>query len=141
MMLTRTKTHYKIYKFDFTGSKQRIKNEERQRLLTWNRAKEMSAFNMKLISDMCDETFDELVKYTLFAKFAEIEQVEYKSKKYGNILWDSFEIGMDMLYAKYGMHHEHHWRSVYYLVPVEQKKLIEYFDKNAPDWVTTVKKI
>lgn len=140
-MITRTKTYYKIYKFDFTGSKLRIKDEKRQRQLSWDRANAMSVFKMKLISAMCDEKFEDLVKYTLFAKPLKIEHVEYKSTQYGHELWDSFEIGMDMLYGKYGMLHEHHWSSVYFLVPVDQKELIEYFDKNMPEWVTTVKKI
>ncbi len=70
-----------------------------------------------------------------------IEPVEYTGHQYGGHIFDQFEIGMDMLYKKYNMYHEYHWRSLYFLVPHEQAELIEYFEKNKPSWVTNVKRI
>jgi hypothetical protein len=132
---------YKIYKFDYTCSKSRSKDEKKLDQLRWDRAKAMTNFKKKLIDDMCDENFEEIRKYTLWAEPLGIKKQEYKSVQIGIELWDGFEIGIDMLYKKYGMLHEHHWSSIYILVPIKQTELIKYFDEHAPEWVTNVKRI
>lgn len=137
-MITRTNKYYKIYKFDYTCSKSQSKNEERLHLLRWERANQMTNFKKKLIDDLCPENFDELMKYTPYQRS---ERIEYKSSQYNHVLFDAFEIGLDMLFKKYGMRYEHHWSSVYFLIPKEHQELIQYFDKNIPDWVVNLKRI
>lgn len=130
----------KIYKFDFINKKSKSKNEDFLSKSRWERAKELSAFKRALIDNFCQEKFEDLAKYTVWANALKIKQVEYKSPR-GYVMFDSFEIGMDMLHTQYKMSHEMHWNYLYFKVPIEQTKLIEYFDKNSPSWVTTVSKI
>lgn len=141
MGITRTNNYFKIYKFDFTNSKSKIKDEERKNAIRWERANQMTNFKKSLIDDLSTEKFDQLAKYTHFANIFGFERIEYICSQYGNILFDSFEIGLDMLYKKYGMRYEYHWRSAYFLIPKDQQELIEYFDKNIPEWVVTLKRI
>lgn len=133
------KTKYKIYKFDFTFSKSKA-SEEKQDKVRWERAQEMTAFKKKLIDELCDENFEALVKYTLWAEPLGVEYVEYKSPR-NYPAYDRFEIGMDMLNTKYGFKFESHWNHMYLFVPEDATAMLEFFEKNKPSWVTNVSKI
>lgn len=146
MSIVRSKKYYKIYKFDTSLVQQRRKNKDQSKInkLSFQRADEAVKFQIKLINDMNTETFEDLVRFTLYAKHLQIKPEIYMCIRYGKPgykMWDQYEIGMDQMYIKYKMLYEHHRHSTYYLIPIEQKDLIEYFDENVPLWVKTLKRI
>ena len=132
-------SEYKIYKFDFTYSKSKA-SEEKQTAVRWERANELTKFKQKMIDELNHENFNELRKYTLWAEPLGLKKEEYVSPR-NYPVFDCFEIGLDMLNTKFGLLNEYHWNSLYFLVPLNQPDLINFFENNKPSWVTNVSKI
>jgi len=123
--------NFKIYKFKFAypnGSSERAYKER------WKRAKNLTAFQIKLINNFCSLNFMELGKHTFYWKE---NRIPYKKEW----LTSPFEIGEDMLEEEMGMEFHYNWDQLYMAVPLTNLTLIDFFEQNKPNWVTTVKKI
>lgn len=131
---------YKIYKFDYSFHKSKKKEEIRNKL-RWDRCLEMSQFKVKLIDTYSPENFLDLHRYTSLATLLKLEQAEYISPNNKPMLFDSYEIGLDMIQTLYGVRLESHWMNQYYIVPIKHTDVIEWFDTNVPEWVTTVNRL
>jgi hypothetical protein len=128
----------KIYKVDFVIKKGA--NEGKLLKQRYARINEFLPFKRNLIDKFCSEKFEDLVKYTLFAKHLNIEPKKYESSN-GLPLFNDYEIGFDMLYKEYGLVIEYQWSYTYYGVPLVHTEMVKFFDENVPKWVKTVKKI
>ena len=119
----------KIYKF-YYGTPM---NNDEQISENWRRAEDMNNFKRNLIDNFCQEKYDDLIKYTVWAK----TRIQY-SKPW---LSDQMDIGIDMLSDIHSIKFEHHWGNMYIGVPLEKTAIINFFEANKPSWVTTVKRI
>ena len=132
--------NYKIYKFNFSIKRSNDLNDTKLHSDRKIRIQEMFDFKKKLIDKFASEKYDDLIKYTLLAKYYNIEYVEYVSDR----VWpysSQVDIGLDILQKEYDVRCENHWYHKYFIVPIVHQDIIEFFDSNIPSWVVTVKRV
>ena len=113
---------------------------DRQIKKNWKRAQEFVKFKKDLIDLFAGETHSQISEnYTHYSK----KNIGQPLKKwaYKGWMYDSYEIGIDMLKDNQGMQFEHQWKYLYIGVPKTNKKVLNFFEKNKPEWVTIVSKI
>ena len=117
---------YKIFKFKPLG-------KTRKEIVKKNNY--IAYYKVNLIDKFSKENFEELGKY-FFSKSKKDKLVYHKPWLMG-----TFEIGLDMINEEYGVLFEYHWDYLYIAVPLKYEQIVNWFDENKPDWVTTVKRI
>ena len=117
--------NFKIYKFKYAYPKGDSEKSNQER---WKRAEDMTNFKIKLIDNFCCLNFKELSNPFL-----------KNPKKYSLI--SPFEIGLEILEKEENIQSHYYWDNLYIAVPLTKPNIIDFFDKNIPTWVTTVKRI
>lgn len=108
---------YKILRFDIFAQITKSKNEEKLNKLRYQYAHEFTQFKIKLIDEFCSVTFKGI-------------ELLYETKRYSKShIFGTFDIGLDMIKEESGLLQENHWMYVYYKIPIENKKMIDFFDK------------
>jgi len=129
---------YKIYRFDVYLKMTKSKDEDKCHEQRWENAVHFNQFKENLINIFNEESFADLVKYTKYAKYLNIEPAKYKK----SWLFNQYEIGIDMLKENLGLCMEHQWGYIYFKVPLNQHRLIKFFDSyNPPFNIKIVKTI
>lgn len=118
--------NFKIYKFKFAYPHGDGEKPTKER---WRRGRELTTFKQILIDNFCSNNFQELCNKS-------IDGTIYKGYRIS-----PFDTGVDMLQDEYGLHFGYYWDQLYIAVPISNLPLINFFEQNKPNWVTTVKKI
>ncbi len=123
---------YKIYRIHALTPKQQKIGRNDFLLESHQGWTKISEFKIKLINKFCDENFDELAKYTLWAK-----QIPYKK----DWLFDQYEIGVDMLEEKYDIV-AGNWRGSGWTlaIPFKHEDIIKFTDENLDSKYYKIKK-
>jgi len=116
--------YHKIYKFKYAI---RINSDKRQKE-SWRRAQLITKFKEKFIDSFAKEKWEDI-------------NIKCFEKKYKNWYDGSYTIGLEQIEEFYNVQFERQWSSLYIGVPLTNKKMIKFMDKNVPDYVTTVQKI
>lgn len=123
------KTH-KIYRFDTWCND--IKDQQKALEETYKRGAIYHDFRQQLIDKFSSKTYDELDNlYGLFAN----KPVSYKK----NWLFNTSDIGIDMLSEERNIYTENQWMYWYLAIPLEQKEMIDFVDEIKPFFVSNKK--
>ena len=118
---------HKIFKFKYAipvdTSKQRVESMRRAQLMT--------RFKINLIDAFADDKWEEINR----KKWAG----DYKEQS--DFYLDSYERGLEQVEKNHKIKTTIQWSSWYLAVPLTNKKMLKFMDKNTPDYVTIVKKI
>jgi len=118
---------HKIFKFKYAipvdTSKQRVESMRRAQLKT--------RFIINLIDAFADELWEDLCR----------KHYEGVYREQPDFYLDSYERGLEQVEKNHKIQTTIQWSSWYLAVPLTNKKMLKFMDKNTPDYVTIVKKI
>jgi hypothetical protein len=119
--------NFKIFKFKYAipvdTSKQRVESMRRANLMT--------NFKIKFIDAFAEDLWETMLH----------KQYKGDYKDQPDYYLSPYERGLEQIENNHGTQWTIQSSSWYIAIPLANKKMIEFMDKNTPDYVTTVQKI